>query len=166
MALAPFGPGLASRWPPRVRLHTKGEHALARSVFAVQVLHQDGRRHLRVGEGAFIPVAVVLRSVPFVAMTPLIAVALGRGLVSVTVIAGIVTFFPTLVNVVQGLRSAPDDAILLMRAFDASELTTLVKVRLPSALPSLFSSARIAAPGALLGAILAEWLSTGTGSAT
>jgi sulfonate transport system permease protein len=114
-------------------------------------------------EATFMPVAVVLRSVPLVAMTPLIALALGRGLVSVTVIAGIVTFFPTLVNVVQGLRSAPDDAILLMRAFDASALTTLFKVRLPSALPSLFSSARIAAPGALLGAVLAEWLSTGKG---
>ena len=109
------------------------------------------------------PVAVVLRSVPLIAMTPLIALALGRGLVSVTVIAGIVTFFPTLVNVVQGLRSAPHDSILLMRAFDASKLTTLIKVRVPSALPSLFSSARIAAPGALLGAVLAEWLSTGKG---
>jgi sulfonate transport system permease protein len=117
----------------------------------------------RMVEATFMPVAVVLRSVPLVAMTPLIALALGRGLVSVTVIAGIVTFFPTLVNVVQGLRSAPDDAILLMRAFDASALTTLFKVRLPSALPSLFSSARIAAPGALLGAVLAEWLSTGQG---
>ncbi len=114
-------------------------------------------------EAAFMPVAVVLRSVPLIAMTPLIALALGRGLVSVTVIAGIVTFFPTLVNVVQGLRSAPHDSILLMRAFDASKLTTLIKVRVPSALPSLFSSARIAAPGALLGAVLAEWLSTGKG---
>jgi sulfonate transport system permease protein len=117
----------------------------------------------RMVETTFMPVAVVLRSIPLVAMTPLIALALGRGLVSVTVIAGIITFFPTLVNVVQGLRSAPDDAILLMRAFDASKLTTLFKVRLPSALPSLFSSARIAAPGALLGAVLAEWLSTGKG---
>jgi sulfonate transport system permease protein len=114
-------------------------------------------------ESTFMPVAVVLRSVPLIAMTPLIALALGRGLVSVTVIAGIVTFFPTLVNVVQGLRSAPADAILLMRAFNAKELTTLMKVRVPSALPSLFSSARIAAPGALLGAVLAEWLSTGQG---
>ncbi|MBW8076882.1 MAG: ABC transporter permease subunit, partial [Gallionella sp.] len=85
------------------------------------------------------------------------------GLISVTVIAGIVTFFPTLVNVVQGLRSAPADSLLLMRAYDASKLTILRKVQVPSALPSLFSAARIAAPGALLGAVLAEWLSTGKG---
>ena len=117
----------------------------------------------RAVESTFMPVAVVLRSVPLVAMTPLIALALGRGIVSVTAIAGIVTFFPTLVNVVNGLRSAPYESILLLRAYHASAWTTLFKVRLPSALPSLFSSARIAAPGAMLGAVLAEWLSTGQG---
>jgi ABC-type nitrate/sulfonate/bicarbonate transport system permease component len=83
--------------------------------------------------------------------------------VSVTVIAGIVTFFPTLVNVVTGLNSAPQESVLLMRAYNASSWTTLFKLRLPSALPSLFSSARIAAPGAMLGAVLAEWLATGQG---
>lgn len=117
----------------------------------------------RTVEAAFMPVAVVLRSVPLVAMTPLIALAFGRGLVSVTVIAGIVTFFPTLVYVVSGLRSAPLESVLLMRAYDASNWATLFKLRLPSALPSLFSSAKIAAPGAMLGAVLAEWLSTGQG---
>jgi ABC-type nitrate/sulfonate/bicarbonate transport system permease component len=50
-----------------------------------------------------------------------------------------------------------------MRAYNASSWTTLFKLRLPSALPSLFSSARIAAPGAMLGAVLAEWLATGQG---
>ena len=117
----------------------------------------------RAVESTFMPIAIVLRSVPLVAMTPLIALALGRGIVSVTAIAGIVTFFPTLVNVVNGLRSAAYESILLMRAYDASAWTTLFKVRFPSALPSLFSSARIAAPGAMLGAVLAEWLLTGQG---
>jgi sulfonate transport system permease protein len=117
----------------------------------------------RAVESTFMPIAIVLRSVPLVAMTPLIALALGRGIVSVTAIAGIVTFFPTLVNVVNGLRSAPYESILLMRAYNASAWTTLFKVRFPSALPSLFSSARIAAPGAMLGAVLAEWLLTGQG---
>ncbi|HTT88571.1 MAG TPA: ABC transporter permease subunit [Acidimicrobiales bacterium] len=117
----------------------------------------------RTVEAAFMPVAVVLRSVPLVAMTPLIALAFGRGLLSVTVIAGIVTFFPTLVYVVSGLRSPPLESVLLMRAYDASNRATLFKLRLPSALPSLFSSAKIAAPGAMLGAVLAEWLSTGQG---
>lgn len=114
-------------------------------------------------ETAFMPIALALRSVPLVAMTPLIALAFGRGLLSVTLIAGIVTFFPTFVNVASGLRSAPGETILLMRAYDATAFETMVKVRVPAGLPSLFSSARIAAPGALLGAVLAEWLATGKG---
>jgi len=114
-------------------------------------------------EQTFMPIAVALRSVPLIAMTPLIALAFGRGLMAVTVIAGIVTYFPSLVNLVQGLRSAPSDAFALMESYNASPWTVMRKVRLPCALPALFASARIAAPGALLGAVLAEWLATGHG---
>jgi ABC-type nitrate/sulfonate/bicarbonate transport system permease component len=109
------------------------------------------------------PVAVALRSVPLVALVPVLTLVLGQGLESVTVIAGIVTFFPTLVNVAQGLRSAPATAFDLFAAYGASDFEILRKARLPYALPAIFASARIAAPGALLGAILAEWLSTGQG---
>jgi len=114
-------------------------------------------------ESAFMPIAMALRSVPLVAMTPLICLIFGRGLLAVTVIAGIVTFFPTLVNVSLALRSVPASSIDLMRANGASPATTLRKVQLPAALPALFASARIAAPLALVGALLAEWLSTGDG---
>ena len=117
----------------------------------------------RTVESAFMPIAMALRSVPLVAMTPLICLIFGRGLLAVTVIAGIVTFFPTLVNVSLALRSVPTSAIDLMRANGASPATTLRKVQLPAALPALFASARIAAPLALVGALLAEWLSTGDG---
>lgn len=113
--------------------------------------------------GAVMPVAIALRSVPLVAMVPVLTLVLGQGLVSVFVIAGIVTFFPTLVNVTYGLRSAPAAAFDLLAAYGASDFEILRKARLPYALPAIFASARIAAPGALLGAILAEWFSTGQG---
>jgi ABC-type nitrate/sulfonate/bicarbonate transport system permease component len=109
------------------------------------------------------PIAMVLRSVPLVAMTPLIALVFGRGLMGVTVIAGIVTFFPTLVNVTLALRAAPQSAMDLCQAYGAGRVKTLFKVQLPSALPALFASLRIAAPLALIGALLAEWLATGRG---
>lgn len=109
------------------------------------------------------PVAIALRSVPLVAMVPVLTLVFGQGLASVAVIAGIVTFFPTLVNVAHGLRSAPDAAFDLFSAYGATDWVVLRKARLPYALPAVFASARIAAPGALLGAILAEWLSTGQG---
>jgi ABC-type nitrate/sulfonate/bicarbonate transport system permease component len=111
----------------------------------------------------FMPIAMVLRSVPLVAMTPLIVLIFGRGLTAVTVIAGIVTFFPTLVNVTLALAATPKDSIDLLRAYGASPLKTLVKVQIPSSLPALFSSLRIAAPLALVGALLSEWLATGQG---
>ena len=114
-------------------------------------------------EQTFMPVAMVLRSVPLVAMTPLIALIFGRGLLGVTVIAGIVTFFPTLVNVTLALRATPQASIDLCQAYGGSRATTMRKVQLPSALPAVFASLRIAAPLALIGALLAEWLATGKG---
>lgn len=114
-------------------------------------------------EQTFMPVAIALRSIPLIALTPLICLVFGRGLLGVTVISGIVTFFPTLVNTIRGLRAVPAEALDLMHCYSASPLTTLRKVQIPSAIPALFASARIAAPLALLGGILAEWLATGQG---
>jgi ABC-type nitrate/sulfonate/bicarbonate transport system permease component len=114
-------------------------------------------------EQSFLPLAMLLRSVPLVAMTPLITLIFGRGLLGVTVIAGIVVFFPSLVNLVFGLRSTPAAAADLVTAYGGSPLTVLRKVALPSALPALFVSARIAVPSATIGALLAEWLATGKG---
>lgn len=117
----------------------------------------------RTVEQTFMPVAIALRAIPLIALTPLIALVFGRGLLGVTVISGIVTFFPTLVNSMYGLRSVPREALDLMHVYSATPATTLRKVQLPSAIPALFASARIAAPLALLGGILAEWLATGNG---
>jgi ABC-type nitrate/sulfonate/bicarbonate transport system permease component len=114
-------------------------------------------------ERALMPMALVLRSVPLVAMTPLIALMFGRGLLGVTVIAGLVTFFPTLVNLSIALRSAPKESLDLCRAYSASRVGTLRRVQIPYSLPALFASLRIAAPLALIGALLAEYLATAHG---
>ncbi|HEX9998977.1 MAG TPA: ABC transporter permease [Actinoplanes sp.] len=114
-------------------------------------------------EQTLLPIAMALRAVPLVAMTPLIALIFGRGLLAVTVIAGIVTFFPVLVNVSLALRAVPRSSLDLMRAYGASPYATLWRVQLPGALPSLFAAMRVAAPLALVGALLAEWLATGKG---
>ena len=111
----------------------------------------------------FMPLAIVLRSVPLVGDDADHRVDLRARPVSVTVIAGIVTFFPVLVNVSLALRSAPKAALDLCQAYGASPVTTLRKVQVPTALPALFASLRIAAPLAIIGAQLAEWLATGKG---
>ncbi|HEX3793358.1 MAG TPA: ABC transporter permease subunit [Acidimicrobiales bacterium] len=114
-------------------------------------------------EQTVMPVAIALRAVPIVAMTPVLVLIFGRGLLAVTIIAGVVSFFPTLVNLVFGLRSAPNHAFDLMRAYGASDAAILRKIQFPYGLTALFASAKIAVPGAIIGATLAEWLATGNG---
>jgi ABC-type nitrate/sulfonate/bicarbonate transport system permease component len=117
----------------------------------------------RTAEQAFLPVAMIVRSLPLTAMTPLVTLVFGRALLATTVICGIVVFFPALVIIVLGLRSASPQAAGLVRAYGGSTWTTMRKVMIPSALPSFFTAARISAPAAIVGALLAEWLATGKG---
>ena len=117
----------------------------------------------RIIAGILLPLAVLLRSVPLVAMAPVLTLVFGRGIMATTVIAGIVVFFPALVTMTFGLRSASRQAADLVRAYGGGTWTVARKVMLPSSLPALFASARIAVPGAVVGAMLAEWLATGVG---
>jgi ABC-type nitrate/sulfonate/bicarbonate transport system permease component len=114
-------------------------------------------------ERAVMPIALALRSVPIVAMVPLLAYIFGRELAGSLVIVSIVVWFPALVLVSTGLRSVRPEALDLLRAYDAGPLTQLVKVRLPSAVPSLLASAKVCAPLAILGSLLNGWMSTGEG---
>jgi ABC-type nitrate/sulfonate/bicarbonate transport system permease component len=114
-------------------------------------------------ERAVLPLAMVLRSVPLVALTPIITLAFGHGLLAVTAVAAIVVFFPTYVNVLLGLRSTPREMRDLIDAYGGSRLQAFLKVQVPSAVPALMASARIAVPAALIGVIIAEWLVSGKG---
>lgn len=114
-------------------------------------------------ERSLMPAAMAIRSVPIVAMVPVLALVFGRGLTGTIITVSIVVFFPTLVLVAFGLRSVRQEALELMSVYDAGSITTLRKVQLPTALPSVFAAATIAAPGAVLGALLSEWLITGRG---
>ena len=117
----------------------------------------------RAFERAVMPIALALRSVPIVAMIPLLAFVFGRGTMGSLVIISIIVAFPALVLVSNGLRSVRPEALELLQVYDAGPITQLVKVRLPSAIPSILASAKICAPLAILGAILNSWLSTGKG---
>ena len=114
-------------------------------------------------EFAFLPIAMLLRSVPLVAMAPVLLLIFGQGKLGIATIGAIVVLFPALVNIVLGLRSASPLALDLVRVNGGGDLKTLRIVRLPSALPAIFASVRISVPGAIVGAMLAEWLSGFTG---
>jgi len=98
-----------------------------------------------------------------VAITPIITLIFQRGSVGVAVMGAIVVFFPALVTIVFGLRSVPDQTSALVVAYGGNRITVLRKVAIPNALPAFFAAARIAVPGSLIGALVAEWLSTGKG---
>ena len=117
----------------------------------------------RLVEQAVMPVAMAFRAIPLVAMTPLIVLIFHRGVAAVAVIAGIVTFFPVLINVTLALRAVPSASMDLLHAYGGSAFTTLRRVQLPASLPALFASIRVAAPLAFVGALLAENLATGGG---
>ncbi|MCZ2850550.1 ABC transporter permease [Modestobacter sp. VKM Ac-2978] len=114
-------------------------------------------------EGAVMPAAVVLQTVPLIALAPILILLVGRGYAVVALMSAIVVLFPALVNIVAGLRSVTPQMRDLVLVYGGSPSTVLLKVGFPSALPALFASVRIAVPGALTGALLAEWLATGKG---
>jgi NitT/TauT family transport system permease protein len=109
------------------------------------------------------PVALAIKSVPMVAITPLITLSVGFGHATVVTVAALVCFFPTLVNVSRGLKAAPRGAMDLFHIIDANPVQTFWKLRLPYALPYLFTALRITAPAAFGGAMLAEYVASNAG---
>jgi ABC-type nitrate/sulfonate/bicarbonate transport system permease component len=114
-------------------------------------------------EQALMPIAMLLRSVPLIAMAPIIILIFGREQLSVAVMGAIVVLFPALVNIVFGLRSAPPAMFDLVAVYGGSKLDALRTVAFPSSLPSFFAALKISVPGAITGALLVEWLATGQG---
>jgi len=114
-------------------------------------------------EHALMPVAMLLRSVPLIAMAPVIIMIFGRDLWTVAVIGGIVVLFPALVNISFGLKSASTQMNDLVEVYGGGAMTKLRKVAMPSSLPAFFAAVRISVPGAITGALLAEWLAVGGG---
>jgi ABC-type nitrate/sulfonate/bicarbonate transport system permease component len=111
-------------------------------------------------EFMFMPIAMLLRTVPLLAMAPVIYLIFGNGVVTAAFIGGVVVFFPLLVNLTVGFASVSPQAVDLIRAYGGNRWTVMRKAAIPSALPHFFASMRIAVPGAITGAMLYEWLFT------
>ena len=112
--------------------------------------------HSRLAERAFVPYVVASQTVPILAISPLIVVATKAGWVSVAIISAYLTFFPVTIAALRGLRAADPRAFELMRSYAAGKLAVLWKLRLPTSVPYLFSSLRVAAAASVLGAIIGE----------
>jgi NitT/TauT family transport system permease protein len=109
------------------------------------------------------PIIIMFQAMPKVALVPLILVWFGLGLTSKVISAALVAFFPLMVNTIVGLRSADEDRINLMRSLSASRWQIFRMLQLPNAMPYIFAGLEIAMIFALIGAIVAELISSERG---
>lgn len=106
----------------------------------------------------FFPYTVVLQAVPVVAVAPIIIIWFGVGLPAVVAIGVIIAIFPVIANTVIGLRSTDAGLKQLFQLYDAKPWQTVLKLRLPAALPYFFTGLRIAAGSSVIGAIVGEYI--------
>jgi NitT/TauT family transport system permease protein len=119
--------------------------------------------HRKSIEMAFFPIVVLINSIPVVAKAPILVLLLGNGMAPKIAIAGVICFFPTLVNMVRGLEAVSPQALELMHVLSASKWEIFIRLRLQSSIPYLFAALKIAASAAVVGAIVGEWIGSQEG---
>ncbi len=109
-----------------------------------------------------LPLGNFMAALPIVGIAPIMVMWFGFDWHSKAAVVVVMTFFPMLVNTVAGLAAAGRLELDLMRSYGASWLATLVKLRLPAAMPFVFNALKINSTLALIGAIVAEFFGTPT----
>ena len=120
-------------------------------------------RYSHVVELALYPILIGSQSVPLLALAPILVVLLGYTVLPKLIMVCLVCFFPVVVNTVDGFKSVDPDLVNLMRSLGAGKLRLLREVELPTALPYIFSGAKVAATFAVVGAIVGEWVGSSEG---
>ncbi|NKX43625.1 ABC transporter permease subunit [Roseicyclus persicicus] len=115
------------------------------------------------GEKAVMPYLVAIDTMPKVAFAPLFVAWLGFGIESKVALAAFIATFPIVVGTAAGLHSADENARMLFKTMGASRWQTLIKMKLPTGLPQIFTGLKIGAVGVMAGAITGEFLGGGRG---
>jgi NitT/TauT family transport system permease protein len=119
----------------------------------------------RLLQAAVMPYAIAAGAVPIIAFAPITNNWFGvTGMTSKMIIAAVLCFFPVMVNTTKGLTSVPPSAIELMRSYAANERTVFRRVRLPHALPYVFSGLKVATVLAMIGAIVGDYFGGAPGA--
>jgi NitT/TauT family transport system permease protein len=124
------------------------------------ILLAIGIVHNRAMDQSVMPWAIASQTIPILAIAPMIIVVLNAvgisGLIPKAIISAYLSFFPVVVGMVKGLR-APDAMQLdLLKTYNASAVQAFFRLRLPSSMPYLFASLKVAIAAAIVGAIVAE----------
>jgi NitT/TauT family transport system permease protein len=110
------------------------------------------------------PYAVVLQTTPVVAIAPIVVIVLGPNLGSIVMIVFLISFFPMLSGTLVGLNSVDPDLRGVFRLYRSTRLKTLLKLRLPNAIPYIVSGLKVASGLSIIGAIVGEYVA-GVGGA-
>lgn len=114
---------------------------------------------------ALYPLLVTSQTIPIITIAPLLVLWFGFELLSKTLVVLLVCFFPIVIALADGLRGADPELLKLYRSFGAGRIRLFWSVRLPGALPSLFSGIRIAITYSVVGAIFGEYVGADAGLA-
>lgn len=115
--------------------------------------------HFNTLQRGMMPFVVASQTVPILAIAPMIVIWMGRAgniSLAVPVIAAYLTFFPVTIYSLRGLTSVPATALELMESYAATKREIFLKLRLPNALPHIFTALKIASTASVVGAIIGE----------
>ena len=112
---------------------------------------------------AIYPLLVLTQSIPKVALAPILVVSLGAGETSRVTVTFLVAFFPLVISVAAGLMSVPQELLELSRSLKATRLQELWRIRLPYAIPFVFSGLKLAITFAVVGATVGEFVAADAG---
>ena len=117
----------------------------------------------RLVERSVYPFVIASQTIPIIAIAPLLLVWIGYDIRPKIVVVALISFFPIVVNMVDGLRSVDLDMVQMLRTLGASRWQVFRLLQLPSSLPYLFSGAKIAVAVAVIGAVIGEWVGASSG---
>jgi ABC-type nitrate/sulfonate/bicarbonate transport system permease component len=109
-------------------------------------------------ERAFYPWLILSQNIPIFAIAPLLVIWLGFGIWPKVLVAALIVFFPMVVNTLDGLKSADLDLIDLLKIMGATRWQIMRKIRIPAALPFIFSGMKIGVTFSVMGAVIGEWI--------
>ena len=115
--------------------------------------------HSRFLERSFLPLAILVKVTPIIAVAPLFVIWFGFGPMPKILIAALMSFFPALVNGVTGFRAIDPGVLDFLKSLDASSQEIFFKARLQYALPYLFAAFKVSIPLSIIGAVVGEWFS-------
>lgn len=119
--------------------------------------------HITILEDLLSPIIVAFQATPVVAYAPLLIIWFRDGMTGKIITTAIIVFFPTLMNVIVGIRTVPNNLRDLMRVLKANRLQTFFNLELPAALPVLLTGLKTSVTLAIIGAVVGEFVNASEG---